>query len=89
MTTPQDKTLPAFGAILIYGLVIGGLDNYVRLIAEDSSLWQFHAARGAVTMPLLVLLTFVFGMRLRPVGIRGHTHRVERHLCDTQPRVKY
>jgi drug/metabolite transporter (DMT)-like permease len=69
MSTDQDRTMAAAGAILVYGLVIGGLDNLVRLIAADSGLWQFHATRGAIALPVLVVLTWAFGMRLVPVNL--------------------
>jgi drug/metabolite transporter (DMT)-like permease len=34
---------------------LGYTDNFVRLIAEDAGLWQFHAVRSAMVMPLLLL----------------------------------
>ena len=43
MAVTQDRTLMAAGAILIYALLIAYADNYVRVIAAEGGLWQFHA----------------------------------------------
>ena len=61
-----DKTLTAAGLILIYALAIGFTDNFVRVIAADAGLWQFHASRTAIAMALLVALVPVLGLKLRP-----------------------
>ena len=44
-----------FGAAMIVGgmAVIGFTDNFVRVIAEDAGLWQFHLLRSAMALPLL------------------------------------
>ena len=46
-----------FGAAMIVGgmAVIGFTDNFVRVIAEDAGLWQFHLFRSAMALPLLAL----------------------------------
>jgi drug/metabolite transporter (DMT)-like permease len=56
------------GAALIVGgmVVLGFTDNFVRVIAADSGLWQFHALRSAMALPLLVLAARVFGLGLWP-----------------------
>ena len=46
----HDKTLAAAGLILIYATVIGYTDNYVRVIAADAGLWQFHASRTVMAL---------------------------------------
>jgi drug/metabolite transporter (DMT)-like permease len=61
-----DKTLTAAGLILIYSLMIGFTDNYVRVIAAEAGLWQFHATRSAMALVLLALAAVPFGLRLRP-----------------------
>ena len=65
MTKP-DRTLAAAGLILVYATVIGFTDNYVRVIAEEAGLWQFHATRTAMALVLLGALVPVMGLRLRP-----------------------
>lgn len=64
----SDRTLAAAAMILGYAVVIGFTDNYVRVIAAEAGLWQFHAARGAMALTLLALLAWPLGLRLRPVN---------------------
>ncbi|PTE13496.1 DMT family transporter [Pseudogemmobacter blasticus] len=66
-----DKTLAAAGCILIYATIIGFTDNYVRLIAVEAGLWQFHATRTAMALALLGLAVPFLGLRLRPVNGRA------------------
>lgn len=66
MTERPNRTLAAAGAVLIYASVIAFTDNYVRVIAEDAGLWQFHATRTAMAVVLLALLAVPLGLRLRP-----------------------
>ena len=56
------------GALMIVGgmAVIGFTDNFVRVIAEDAGLWQFHLMRSAMALPLLAAAALAFGMALRP-----------------------
>ena len=65
----QDRTLAAAGLICIYAMVIGFTDNYVRLIAAEAGLWQFHATRTAMAMVILAVAAAVLGLRLRPVNL--------------------
>ena len=39
--------------------IIGVIDNYVGRIAETVSLWQFHAMRSTVSLPILLALPFM------------------------------
>jgi drug/metabolite transporter (DMT)-like permease len=66
MTEIPNRTLAAAGAVFVYASVIGFTDNYVRVIAEDAGLWQFHATRTAMALALLLVLALPFGMRLWP-----------------------
>lgn len=66
---PQnDRTLAAAGLILFYASFIGFTDNYVRVIAAEAGLWQFHFTRTALAVPMLIVAAMVIGMRLRPVN---------------------
>jgi len=62
-----ERTLAAAAMILGYAVIIGFTDNYVRVIAAEAGLWQFHALRGAMAMTLLGLLRRPLGLRLAPV----------------------
>ncbi len=66
MTDTPNRTLAAAGAVLIYACVIAFTDNYVRVIAQDAGLWQFHATRTAMAMVILAVLAVPLGLRLRP-----------------------
>ena len=74
-----DRTLAAAGMILVYAVVIGLVDNYVRVIAAQSGLWQFHAMRTAMILAAIALLAAAFGLRWRPlrpgaVALRSALH---------------
>lgn len=66
MTETPNRTLAAAGAVVIYACVIAFTDNYVRVIAEDAGLWQFHATRTAMALVILGLIAVPLGLRLRP-----------------------
>lgn len=58
----------AFGAAVIVGgmAIIGVSDNFVRFIAEEAGLWQFHLYRSALALPMLALGAAFLGLGLRP-----------------------
>lgn len=66
MSQTPNRTLAAFGAVLIYACVIAFTDNYVRVIARDGGLWQFHATRTAMAFAILALVALPLGLKLRP-----------------------
>ena len=69
----QTAERPLFGAAMIVGgmAVIGFIDNFVRVAAEEIGLWQFHAMRAAIAAPLLALAAHLLGARLLPISWRG------------------
>ena len=66
MSDTPNRTLAAFGAVLVYASVISFTDNYVRVIARDAGLWQFHATRTAMAVAILALVAVPMGLRLWP-----------------------
>lgn len=68
MTAPRNRTIAAALAVLVYASVIGYTDNYVRVIALDGGLWQFHATRAGMALPILAVAALIIGFRLRPVN---------------------
>jgi drug/metabolite transporter (DMT)-like permease len=66
MSDSPNRTLAAFGAVTLYAGVIAYTDNYVRVIAQDAGLWQFHATRTAMAFMILGLVAIPFGLRLWP-----------------------
>lgn len=79
MTATKDRTLMAAGLISIYAFVIGFTDNYVRVIAEEAGLWQFHFTRSCMTAVLLGLGAVVLGWRIRPRNWRAVVARSAIH----------
>lgn len=58
-----DRNLMAALLILGYAVIIGFTDNFVRVIAAEAGLWQFHATRSGLA--LLLLLAVAWPLRLR------------------------
>lgn len=79
MAPHSDRTLVAAGLICGYAVLIGFTDNYVRVIAAEAGLWQFHATRSLMAMAVLGLLVPVMGLRLRPVNLRAVAARSAIH----------
>ncbi len=79
MSATKDRTLLAAGLIAIYAMIIGYTDNYVRVIAAEGGLWQFHFTRTCMAMVLLGLVSAAFGVRLRPVNLRAVVARSAIH----------
>ncbi|GLS86487.1 membrane protein [Cypionkella aquatica] len=79
MRATKDHTLAAAGLICTYAMIIGFTDNYVKVIAAEAGLWQFHFSRSCLAMLLLGLLALPFGLRLRPVNLRAVAARSAIH----------
>jgi drug/metabolite transporter (DMT)-like permease len=75
----QDRTLAATGLICGYALLIGFTDNYVRVIAAEAGLWQFHATRSALALVILAVVAAGVGLRVRPVSWRAVAARSAIH----------
>jgi drug/metabolite transporter (DMT)-like permease len=71
MSEPQNRTLAAALAVAVYATLIGFTDNYVRVIARDGGLWQFHTTRTAMALVLLAAFAVPLGLRLRPKRFRA------------------
>jgi len=46
--------------------LIGLIDNFIKLIAAEAGLWEFHFIRSLVACAVVVILARVFGWRLTP-----------------------
>jgi drug/metabolite transporter (DMT)-like permease len=79
MTEKPNRTLAAAGAVLIYASLIGFTDNYVRVIAAEAGLWQFHAMRSTMAILLLGVLAVPLRLKLKPRGFRGVAARSAIH----------
>ena len=68
---PADRTLLAAAFVLAYAVLIGFTDNFVRVIASEAGMWQFHAIRTAMVFAILAVVAVLLGLRLRPVRMRA------------------
>ena len=75
----KDRTLAAAGFILVYASIIGFTDNFVKVIASEAGLWQFHFTRTCMALILLGVAAAVMGWRLRPVNARAVAARSAIH----------
>ncbi|MFN3971021.1 MAG: DMT family transporter [Gemmobacter sp.] len=81
MTPSADRTLAAALLILGYATVIGFTDNFVRVIAVEGGLWQFHALRSAMVVIMIGGLAAMVGLRLVPNRPRAVLARSLIHGC--------
>ncbi len=79
MMGQSDRVLAATGFIFVYAMVIGFTDNYVRVIASEVGLWQFHFTRTCMAMVLLAVASYAAGFRVRPVRWGGVAARSAIH----------
>lgn len=71
IAAPQNRTLAALGGILVYATLVGFADNYVKVIAAEAGLWQFHATRSVMILMMVALLALPLKLRLRAVNPRA------------------
>ncbi|MEM9392950.1 MAG: DMT family transporter [Pseudomonadota bacterium] len=67
MTKKTNNVRSAAALIIAAMAIIGVIDNYVRFIAEDAGLWQFHAVRSAMALLCLAAAGVVMGWRWQVV----------------------
>lgn len=51
--------------------VIGFIDNFVVVLAQDGGLWQFHAVRAALAVSLMLFAARILGATVRPKRLRN------------------
>ncbi len=66
-----NRTLAAAAAITGFAVIIGFIDNYVRVIAQEIGLWQFHATRTAFVILILLASAPFLTLKLRPRNLRA------------------
>lgn len=63
----NDNRLGAALLHVIGGMMsIGFIDNFVRIMARDVGLWQFHLIRSVIILAVFAGLSALLGWRLRP-----------------------
>jgi drug/metabolite transporter (DMT)-like permease len=68
MNAMPNRTFAALGMILVYATVIGFADNFVRVIAAEAGLWQFHAMRATLAIPLIAIIALALRHRFLPLN---------------------
>lgn len=76
-----DRTLAAAGAILIYAAIIGFIDNYVRVVAAEGGLWQFHAIRAVIVFAMIAVVMRPLRLNLRMRNPRAVAARCGLHAA--------
>ena len=66
-----NRPVLAAASVLAAMAVIGFIDNFIVVIADTHGLWQFHAVRTAMAMPLIWLIGCAGLGTLRPVSWRA------------------
>ena len=61
-----DRPILAAGLILFSMAMFGLVDNYIKVLAQDGGLWQFHLMRSALALSILLLVARAQGGRLWP-----------------------
>jgi drug/metabolite transporter (DMT)-like permease len=79
MQAAGDRTMAAAGMIVIYASLIGFTDNFVRLIAAEGGLWQFHVTRSVMAVALLVLVARPLKLHLGARNLRAVVARSALH----------
>ena len=46
--------------------LLGFIDNFVKLMAQEIGLWQFHMSRSAIVLAVLVPAAVALGWNIRP-----------------------
>ncbi len=65
-TGSENKSLLAAALVVLAMSILGLIDNFIRLIAEEAGLWQFHFLRAAIICSLVLLGGLVFKWELKP-----------------------
>ncbi len=73
--TAKNPILTALGLITIAMVVIGYIDNFVRVLAEDAGLWQFHLIRALMVAVILIPILALWKLDWRPKRILPVTVR--------------
>lgn len=79
MKPTLDPVLTAALLVLGFAIVIGFTDNFVRVIAAEAGLWQFHLTRTFMVVVILAGVARPLGLRLRPKRWRAVVARSAFH----------
>ncbi|NOX74883.1 MAG: DMT family transporter [Alphaproteobacteria bacterium] len=66
-----NRPLLGVSLVMLAMLILGYIDNFIALIAEDVGLWQFHFLRSILMCGALAVLAKAFKWRIRPHNWRA------------------
>jgi drug/metabolite transporter (DMT)-like permease len=79
MKPTSEPVLVAACLVLAFATVIGFTDNFVRVIAAEAGLWQFHLVRSVMIVVMLAMVARPLGLDLRPKRLKAVVARSALH----------
>lgn len=67
----RDGTLQGAAAMLAAMAILGLIDNFIKYVAEEAGLWQFHLVRSAIACTLVAVIARSRGVSLWPQNPAG------------------
>jgi len=66
----EQTRLILAGVLVVTAMsMIGLVDNFIKYIGEDGSVWQFHASRSLIICMIVIIFSKVYHLNLRPKRI--------------------
>lgn len=65
----KSKTVASILLMVTGMAIVGVIDNFVKFIAIEIGLWQFHFLRSLIAVPVIVLFGLALGWKLKPKRI--------------------
>lgn len=63
----EQNRLILAGVLVVSAMsMIGLVDNFIKYIGDDGSVWQFHASRSLIICIILIFFSKVYNLSLRP-----------------------
>jgi drug/metabolite transporter (DMT)-like permease len=66
-----NRPLLGVALVVLAMIILGYIDNFIGIIAEDVGLWQFHFMRSILMCSTLAILAKLFNWRIRPRNWRA------------------
>ena len=66
----EQNRLVLAGILVVTAMsMIGLVDNFIKYIGDDGSVWQFHASRSLIICMILIFFSRIYQLSLRPKKI--------------------
>lgn len=83
---PSKGTYQAAAYAFVGMALLGFIDNFVKVVAQEIGLWQFHFSRSVMVLSVLLPVALALGWRLRPENLGGVALR---SLCVATSMILY